>query len=532
MKLPQRCNYSLVFFWCCVVSVFSITTLGLALANSTGNETLKATVVATVSNPCDELGSTPVELKTNLPTYFPATGSQVAANCLAWQEFIYLNWAADPKQPGVPDSSVPASDFGLPNDTSHTVWESYHEASTVFSGTSDWTQARAAVKTLSRLSKLGDADTRLHEIGQAGDNKWITDKRGGLAYYEVRMNQDEYEFITKNVFNGSDLTTYAGQLACVNEKGMDGRGGLVLPAGNANGHKDVDCRGKTTTYGQGEGAIEIKAAWVALPADGSLNYRYKIAKAELAQPDGKTVSATVGLVGLHIIHKMPGANQFVWATFEQIDNNPDDNQGNPKPPVLPPNPNQKPLKSPDGRYTFYNDQCDPSKDIYYKCQPNLLPGDPCPPNEATQPGCFPYSAPTQITRVTPVNSEADSVTGYAWSLLPADSVFNYYRLIDVQWPNAPSPIPPGSSAPLSAGDIRPADATRIAANSTLETYQQTKNSCMDCHKYASIAHVSQETFLNVAGRETRRVNVIQQHAESLSNYASDYSFLFATETRR
>jgi hypothetical protein len=67
----------------------------------------------------------------------------------------------------------------------------------------------------------------------------------------------------------------------------------------------------------------------------------------LTDPNGNTTQATVGLVGLHIIHKYPGAAQFVWATFEQIDNSPDDNNGGTATwPALPPNPNQKPSPGP------------------------------------------------------------------------------------------------------------------------------------------------------------------------------------------
>ena len=273
---------------------------------------------------------------------------------------------------------------------------------------------------------------------------------------------------------------------------------------------------------------------MALPSDGSLDYRYKIASAKLTGPDGTVTPATVGLVGLHIIHKMPGANQFVWATFEHIDNDPDANGDKPSAPALPPNPNQKPYTTPNGPYTFFNEKCDPTQDKVYHCKTNVLPGDPCPSVGTPPPGCYPYSAPMQITRLTPVDSDANQVTGYAWSLLPADSVFNYYRLIDVQWPNAPSLVGPGSTVPLTPGDIRPADSTHIMANTTLKTYMQATNSCMDCHKSAAIAHPSRLTTATIAGRQVRRVKVLQPKAAASTapSYASDYSFLFSTETVR
>jgi hypothetical protein len=488
-----------------------------------------------VTNPCGAIGVTPVQLKTVMPTFFStASKNQTAADCFAWQEFIYLNWKADPNNPGTPDPKALPTSFGTPNDTSATVWESFLTATQVFTqpiarAKTAWQAKRPAMMSLFKLSKLGDAVLDLASIGQAGDGKWITDQRGVPAFYEIHLNQDEYAYITTNVFNKADLTTFAGQLACASQPGQNGRGGFNLPSGNAQGNTDVDCKGNVVTYGQGYGAIEIKAAWVALPANGSLNYRYKTALAQYTLPGGKPVTATMGLVGLHIIHKVPGANQFIWATFEHIDNDPDDNNGNPTAPTLPPNPNQKPSPG----YTFFNPKCNPQTDTYYQCKPNTLPGNACPIGKPPTPGCFPYAAPMQITRIVTVDQQANSVTGYAWSILPAASVFNYYRLIDVQWPNAASPVPPQATVPLSTGDITPASASHIVANTTLETYMQTKNSCMDCHQYAAIAQRSQQKTAQVAGRNVRRVLLQSgpRAANGTPQYASDYSFVFSAETR-
>ncbi|NJL27467.1 MAG: hypothetical protein HC897_06000 [Thermoanaerobaculia bacterium] len=58
--------------------------------------------------------------------------SQFNFNNLAWQQLITLSWVADPASPGNPDTSVPASAFGTPGDTTPVVWETYKEASEVF----------------------------------------------------------------------------------------------------------------------------------------------------------------------------------------------------------------------------------------------------------------------------------------------------------------------------------------------------------------------------------------------------------------
>jgi hypothetical protein len=104
------------------------------------------------------------------------------------------------------------------------------------------------------------------------------------------------------------------------------------------------------TYGQEQGAIEVKSAWIALPADGSRNYRYLTATATITDPFGHQSTSTMGLVGLHI-----------------------------------------------------------KLDPYYGCAHNLLPGTPCDQNAQPQ-GRVPYTEPMQITRLFPVDSVANCTT--------------------------------------------------------------------------------------------------------------------------
>ncbi len=498
------------------------------------NLSTKPLIAATaIPNPCAVYGVQNVVLQPILPTQFSPSSNQLGADCMAWQTFIALAWAADPNQPGSPDPNALPSSFGTPGTGTPKVWESYFEASTVFNpptpGLLRWNAARPSIKQLSRTSKQGATDLSLSNIGQAGDGKWLTSQRGGLAFYEVLINQDEFEFITTNVFSGADLTTFAGQAACASQPGQKQKGGFVLPAGggnNAQAQLDTDCLGNPKIYGKNVGSIEVKAAWTALPADHSLDYRYQTAVAQITAPDGSTSSATVGLVGLHIIHKVPGAPQFVWATFEQIDNSPDDAGTGYQAPALPPNPNQQARPG----YTFFNPQCTVATDPTYQCQHNRLPGTPC--NAQGQPaGCDAYSAPMQITRLVPTDNTANQVTGYAWSLLPANSVYNYYRLINVQWPSSPATVPPQSLTPLPTGDITPSPNSGIVANTTLESFQQSKNACMSCHQFASIAVPSNQTQALVAGHTERKVRP-RQLTGAGAPYASDYSFLFVSETVR
>ena len=62
-------------------------------------------------SPCAGLGVQPVTLTPVLPTQFSPITAQIGADCMAWQTFISLNWAADPNNPGqpIPMRRLPAS---------------------------------------------------------------------------------------------------------------------------------------------------------------------------------------------------------------------------------------------------------------------------------------------------------------------------------------------------------------------------------------------------------------------------------------
>ncbi|MDB5708281.1 MAG: hypothetical protein JWL96_351 [Sphingomonas bacterium] len=527
--------------WFVTLSTTALAAAGLAgckPASPAGNAIATATPLA---SPCGQLAPTQTSALPSNPG-----NNQAEVDCSAWSAFIALNWRADPAKPGFPDPAADWASFGTPGDNGPKVWESYLEASNVFGGKAPlkgmWQAKRPGVKSLVRLSKLNNID--LSAIDQAGSgDHWLTNQRGDVTYYEVMMNQDEFEFITQANF---DLTTAAGQLACAQQPGKPVsdsfpplkppyppgtvlRGGINFPAGNGAGWDDTDCTGSTHSFGQHVGAMEVKAAWTPLPADGSLNYRYKTAQAEILDPTTKKVrTVTVGLTGLHIIRKRFPRLPWVWATFEQIDNSPDEAAGGGfTPPALPANPNQKPSPG----FTFFNPTCNPGNDKVYACKHNAPP-TPCGP--AGTP-CDPYTAPMQITRINPVGATANSVTAYVWNMLPPKSVFNYYRLVDVQWPTAgiAKPVPgPGLKTPLTMGTPTPQGAaggpTQIVANTTLESFQQTSNACMDCHVYAPIASPQ---LLAATGPHGLRM-VAKPAAGAAAPYAADYSFLFVSETKR
>ncbi|WP_144241463.1 hypothetical protein [Janthinobacterium agaricidamnosum] len=485
-----------------------------------------------------------------MPRDMSPPNSQASANCFAWQQFIVLNWLASTTT-CAPDSTVPASRFGTPGDTSPVAWETYKEASEVFqkdarpptpwcsqqqlpqrmrsalrtaSATASATATPApssahGYKNLASVSKI-NANQALSEFGQAGTgDAWLTAQNGNIALYEMRINQDEFNFIDQNQLYDA-----------ARQKPFAMTQGLILPNGTATFEQ----------YGT-VGAVELKAAWVELPDPTSWPH-FKISKAWVVYPSAPTMPklVTVGLTGLHIIHKTRNSPQIIWATFEHINNAPSTSDIQ----------NDKFLPW----YTFYNRQCDPSTD-HYQCYPNAQPPGQSPDNPRLPraPG-DPYSAPIQVVRLNPISdNSADNVAGlnaWVWQYVidPAspDSVFKNYQLVDVLWANSPVMIPPGAVVPLPAGNPQPSPQTRIVANTTMETYFQTTKNCLFCHQYAAIAKESapagkqglrkrlgvsnadkiRDLLGAHADMETTRVLKASQ-ADAAASLASDYSFLFS-----
>lgn len=406
-----------------------------------------------------------------LPEEVCNLSQQTTLNCFAWTNFLALNWNASNSR-GIPDSTIVAADYGKPGDFSPTVWESYLSMEEVFTdhGPTPWTDVNFKrtnfIKKMSHLSKVGHtlgtvnkkilkaAGSSVEELFQA-KGSWLTDQKGNLVWYEVKINLDEYNFIAQNqLYDPTKQLSYA-----------TANKGIWLPGG-------------PSSYGK-QGAMELKAAWKVVNATDldSIKPFYKISKAMVPevlgfdknkQPIlGKYSMQYMALVGLHIIRKTNLAHQFVWMTFEHVDNAPTEGQIDP-------------LK----KYSFYNKD---SKDV---------------PNQSPNPATANIKTPVQVTRIAAnaINSDIQSLNSYVQNMIRQsnpNSVWQYYQLVNVQWPQNPieDNANNGGLIPLNEGGITPTNM----ANVTMETYAQ-NNYCMSCHKFASVSN---------------------------SNWASGYSFIFS-----
>lgn len=410
----------------------------------------------------------PPSVTYNLPADACNLTAQNVINCFAWSSFLALNWAAS-SHPGAPDKSVPASDYA-PGDMSPTVWESYISVEELFAGEADMVieayKNSGYTKQFAQLSKivpalhdldesnLREEDAVLDELFQA-HGTWLTDQSGNLVWYEVRVDTTESDFIHDNqLYEYAALKSYG-----------KANKGVWLPTGS----------------------MELKAAWKVVPAadvDAAKPY-YKLSEALVPEIEGftqgnnpqpifgKYTKQTVALVGLHIIRKTESAPNFIWATFEHIHNAPTEGK-----------------VDPNISYSFYD-----------KNSTAL-------PNQSPVPSQDSLNSPVQVERIATntITDEINLLNKQVHGVIRAsnpNSVWQYYRLVNVQWPQ--SPIADSSNntkVPLKKAGITPSNI----ANVTMETYIQNKE-CMDCHQYGSVNNTTIPTdysflFLRVKESQT------------------------------
>jgi hypothetical protein len=211
------------------------------------------------------------------------------------------------------------------------------------------------------------------------------------------------------------------------------------------------------------GSIDVKAAWMDMTGVAHPE-RYYTRTAYLMDPFAIPVTCkatTVGLVGLHIVQKTNSRPQWIWSTFEQIDN-------------VPGGTSQGPFAYNDGGTTP---------------MPNSNP-NPWPP--VPNPTLF------NIQRLVPINSSknhpdesagtVETNQAYQAALRAKGGPWQFYELVMTQWPlqlNPPNPIP-NSQPGTPSNTFPPANPASAFANVVLETFDQRhiQTGCMNCHNGA------------------------------------------------
>jgi hypothetical protein len=385
---------------------------------------------------------------------------------LAWRDFLSLNFPADYSNGEYSPSTTNGLDY---NDGDYQAWwETFAEARDIFRpngiapvsfGEHDVPDACSTLelkqgqtrprRVLKDTTKYGD--DVLDEYVQANRMGPVIDQNGNYLRYGLNFNETMYAYIVSNV-----LYTVEGQEAFDANDPDENDSPIDWPQGVYS-----------TDTEPVAGSIFIKSAWKILTSedDESKFYRteayiYNEAGGPFPFSDEPTVTEscsieTVGLVGLHIVHRTNSAPQFIWATFEHVDNAPwlaDFANG-----------------TPSGSYSLFDASSCPAADGKPSCTFNQLPDHPWNPEKTGQ-------TPSQIVRVAAPGHYAEYVNSNMQITLGSnygETVWANYFLVDVQFPTVT--VVEDSSTGLATENPAYPDGMptpTFLANSTMETYVQ------------------------------------------------------------
>ncbi|WFU81702.1 hypothetical protein QA645_02835 [Bradyrhizobium sp. CIAT3101] len=212
-------------------------------------------------------------------------------------------------------------------------------------------------------------------------------------------------------------------------------------------------RGKLPVAGLnfGNGALDLKTSWILMDGVPQPQRFYTRQAWVMDLATGDCSQKIVGLVGMHIVQKTSSRPQWIWSTFEHVDN------------VSPADPGHT------GQFTF-NDGTGGAM--------------PKPPNPIPFPPPVQPPRPFNIERVKPIDPSTQS-TNAAYQGALKGTIWANYELVMTQWPLQPnSPNQPGSPPNTFPGSSIPFKGG--FANTTMETFDQERigTGCMACHNLA------------------------------------------------
>ena len=354
----------------------------------------------------------------------------------SWRAFIAINWPAKMGLRGVPDETKKIGDFANPG--AKVVWGTWKAdyelmqpeglEPTEWSRFDGFTPCRDLPFEGSGHTMVLGSFSSFRDFNQAGNGRFgspLVAQNQTYIRFEVRLNQVEFDFIRdRQLYRKSKLP---------------GAGDPKLRFPNH--------------------CVAVKAAWKIIKEDElpAAQGRYYLVDAMVLDPVANTCKMQkMGLIGLHIVQKTPRRPQWVWSSFEHIDNVPESGA------------------SPSRERNFsLNNLSRPQ---------TLEPSTPPPPISKSNP---PLDHP-QAMQVIRSKKIADSTrkTNEAYQQLLRGTVWENYQLVVTQWPKFPQPEEE-NGAPFPGQFTGPDPMTNIA-NTTMETYFQksASTSCMTCHDAA------------------------------------------------
>jgi hypothetical protein len=298
----------------------------------------------------------------------------------------------------------------------------------------------------------------------------LIDQHNNYAIFDILMNRVMFDYIV-------DHKLY-------NQQGQESDENANLRVDFLGGHHD-----KMTGLGD-PGAIMLKVSWKIL-TDQDDKRKFHHVEALVAMPENSDekgtppcIERTLGLVGMHIVHKTVSRPQWIWTSFEHADNVPE----------------AKEVQAHDFKKKYYN-FFDPACNAQ-KCPINATPPRPWDPEYAAHLQFHKMADGkqfhSQIVRMVNLTDETNTMNRQFQSIL-SKTVWANYIMIGTQWPSSfpctgdHSTIS-GAPVPKTDFDKQPdmncAPAPTFLANSTLETFSQgtipqASSSCMACHGNAT-----------------------------------------------
>ena len=210
-------------------------------------------------------------------------------------------------------------------------------------------------------------------------------------------------------------------------------------------------------------AVMVKSAWVEITPGLHSSHPFYTQSA-LVQDffTGTCRRAIVGLVGLHIAQKTPSSPQWIWSSFEHVDNLPE---------------------SPGMPSTFNDGSGSP--------MPSQPPADTIVPSwtRGTPAPAF-HPAPFNVERKQPIDP-AIAMANTAWQAR-VRGVWANYQLVTVQWPGLPH-LNEAANDAIATHPTPPffSNGGTNMANTVIETFLQdggdpakVQHTCMGCHNGA------------------------------------------------
>jgi hypothetical protein len=356
----------------------------------------------------------------------------------AWRSFLAMAWPAKQGQRGVPDAAARLDAAQRPAvfETLKSEWEVFQGGGQAPQAWNDYGGATPCDiparlgfgdMVLAAFSKF---DSILQSTGRSFSGPLVS-QNGRYVRYSTGFNQPLFQHM------------------------VDGRYYLA------------DGLNNFTPFAAG--SVRVKASWIEM--DGVTRpERFHVRQSWIFnRQTQRCEQKLVGLVGLHIVTKTPSLPQWVWATFEHVDNVPGPHS--------------------TGPFTFNKGDHQPMGSTNpIACNATT----PCP---ATPP------APYNVERPNPILGEPPADANFAFSTSETNAKYRAllaqqfpsapwrnYQLVMAQWPLHPNrPDLDGSIADTFPGDPGisgvPVTAT---ANATIETFLQTSpaTGCMSCHLHA------------------------------------------------